>query len=114
MPDFIEYMKRVYGPNYREHIQPTPKRHKSRIMTWLGFWPFSALWTLLNDPLRRLVEAIYDAVAGTLLKISNYVFRNALKDLTVVDAPPAKPTAPAGVSLVDVPVDETVFTNKGQ
>jgi len=98
-PDFIEYMKRVYGPRYMERIKPSPSNHKSQIMTWLGFWPFSAAWTLLNDPLRRACEAIYNTVASTLQRISDYVFKQVEADLTM---PPERPATKLPLA-VDVP-----------
>jgi hypothetical protein len=85
-PDFLAYLQRVLGHDFREKIQPQAKDHKSRIMTWIGFWPFSALWTLLNDPLRRLVELIYNRIATLIQGISNHLFRGVLKEIT----PPMK------------------------
>lgn len=51
-------------------------KHKSRIMTWLAYWPFSAAWTLLNDPLRHLYNFLYERIGGSLQAISNRVFRD--------------------------------------
>lgn len=51
-------------------------KNKSRIMTWLVYWPFSALWTLLNDPIRHLYNFVYDRIGGTLQAISDRAFRD--------------------------------------
>ena len=57
-------------------IAPRAVKHKSKILMWMTHWPFSAFWTLLNDPIRRIFMAIYAHLTGTLQKISNSVFAN--------------------------------------
>lgn len=55
---------------------PNPGDHKSRIIGWIALWPASMLWTLINDPVRRVAEDIYAGLGGTYQHISNRVFRN--------------------------------------
>ena len=55
--------------------------YKARIMGWMIYWPLSLAWTLLNDPIRRLYEAIYNSIAKSLQEISNKAF----KDIEPVD-----------------------------
>jgi hypothetical protein len=55
---------------------PQVSKHKSDIMRWLSWWPFSLIGTLLNDPLRRLFEAVYRNIASHLQEISNNMFSN--------------------------------------
>lgn len=50
--------------------------YKMMIVSWLVYWPLSAVWTLLNDPIRRLVNEIYNKIAGTLQSISDTAFRD--------------------------------------
>lgn len=60
---------------YDEHIfefQPDPKKHKRRILIWMTYWPWSFLWTMLNDPFK----AAYHWVLGLLKRISNSAFRD--------------------------------------
>jgi hypothetical protein len=65
---------------------PQVSQHKSDIMRWLCWWPFSFICTLLNDPLRRLYEAVYRNIADHLQSISDKMF-SGLK----VPTPPAPP-----------------------
>ena len=53
---------------------PMATQHKGDILFWAIYWPFSAFWTLLNDPIRRLWNAIYSVLGGMLQRISNKVF----------------------------------------
>ncbi len=53
-------------------FQPDPKKHKSRILIWMTYWPWSFLWTMLNDPFK----AAYHWVLGLLRNISIGAFRD--------------------------------------
>lgn len=59
-----------------ESIAPVARKYKSTILMWMTHWPFSALWTLLNDPIRRIFMSIYARLTGTLQKISDRLFAN--------------------------------------
>lgn len=54
--------------------KPVVRDHKSRIMTWMCFWPFSMVWTLINDPIRRIFKAIYSRIKGMLQRIADRAF----------------------------------------
>ncbi len=61
---------------YRFHsLPPSPSNNRSRIVTWMVWWPFSFLDTLLSDLVRRVFDAIYDEVAALLGRISTRAFR---------------------------------------
>jgi len=49
------------------------RRNKGRIMTWMTFWPFSALWAAIDEPWRY----IYDALSELFQRISDHVYRHA-------------------------------------
>jgi len=53
--------------------------YKSKIMGWMIYWPASAAWTILNDPIRRLFEAIYNKIAKSLQDISDKAFSDITK-----------------------------------
>lgn len=55
---------------------PTAAGYKSRIVQWMVFWPWSALWTLLNDPLRRLFNYIFTYLRATYQRIAIKVYGN--------------------------------------
>jgi len=50
--------------------------HKAKIMGWMMLWPASMVWTVLNDPVRRIFEEIYNRIGGGLQAMSNRVFRD--------------------------------------
>lgn len=60
----------------RVEFYPKAREHKSDIMTWMMFWPWSALWTLLNDPIRRFFNRVYWWIADTLQQISDKYWKD--------------------------------------
>jgi hypothetical protein len=55
--------------------RPLASENKSLLITWMAYWPFSFVWTIVNDPVRRAFNAIYSHLAGLLQRISDRVFR---------------------------------------
>jgi hypothetical protein len=55
-------------------LPPQVGNHKADIIRWLSWWPFSVIGTILNDPFRRLFEAVYRGIAETLQRISIRAF----------------------------------------
>lgn len=45
--------------------------HKSRIVTWLAFWPLSILGTLVGDFLVRIWDNVYDAARHLLQRVAD-------------------------------------------
>jgi hypothetical protein len=71
---WIRYVKdRHYG---KKVTKPSVSRCKSQIITWMTYWPWSALWTLINDPVRRFFCWAYEQLSGTLQAISNRAFQD--------------------------------------
>lgn len=54
---------------------PQASAHKGLIMTWMSYWPWSAAWTLVNDPVRRMFRAIYHEIAGQLQRIADRAWK---------------------------------------
>jgi len=52
--------------------RPKAAQNKSRIITWMAYWPWSAMWTMIRDP---FVHA-YNFCAERLEKMSAKVFNN--------------------------------------
>jgi hypothetical protein len=50
------------------------KEYASMIIGWMIFWPFSMLWTLINDPVRYAFEHIYNWISGLLQSMSDNAF----------------------------------------
>lgn len=58
-------------------VAPVAKDHRSDILMWMSWWPFSALWTLIDNPFRRVFEWIFNSLEGTFNSISQRVFKSA-------------------------------------
>jgi hypothetical protein len=58
-----------------------PSRMKSDILFWMGWWPVSILAYLLDDPFKRLLEAIYNAFSGIYTKIARDQAAEFLADM---------------------------------
>lgn len=51
---------------------------KARITGWMTYWPWVALWTLIDDPIRRIFQRIYTAIAGQLQGMANRILPPAV------------------------------------
>jgi hypothetical protein len=58
---------------------PEARDHKATILMWMSFWPFSALWTLIDDFVKRAFEHIYRLIARHLQEISNKAFASVVE-----------------------------------
>lgn len=56
-------------------LSPKVKEHKEKITTWIMLWVPSVLWFLLNDPIRRLANWIYDRMQKAYQTISDNAFK---------------------------------------
>ena len=59
---------------------PEASKYKSTILRWMTYWPFSMLWTLIHDPVRRAFRWIYGRVATILQAMSDKVFAPLVKE----------------------------------
>lgn len=91
------YSKRgSYGVDFKfAYPAPEARDHKSRIVAWMTYWPWSAFWTILNDPIRKLMRFLYNRIAGLLNGISRHAYRNVSDDIIVT---PKKKARAAGFS----------------
>jgi hypothetical protein len=55
-------------------IKPEAAKHKAAITEWIAFWPMSLTWTVLNDPVRKIVNYIFSRIKGTFQKMSDKMF----------------------------------------
>jgi uncharacterized membrane protein (DUF485 family) len=56
---------------------PSADKNKGRIIFWMSYWPFSGVWTLINDPITRL----YRRLGALFQKISHSMFAKYKADL---------------------------------
>ena len=60
----------------RADVNPSMNKKRGDLVRWIVWWPFSAFWTLLNDPIRRLAEFIVNRFRGAYESIAASVFKN--------------------------------------
>lgn len=81
---FIQRKGSYYGGDIT--VRPKAREHKSRIMTWLTYWPWSMFWTLLSDPVKRIWKWSYDRLQTIFESISSRAYRGTEEDMPVVKA----------------------------
>jgi len=80
--DYCGEYRSQFSYSYDDHdtstkwVIPQAKNFKSKIVTWILWWPTSMFWTILNDPLVRLANWVYDRFQGIYAKIANRAFRS--------------------------------------
>jgi hypothetical protein len=84
MVAFDEHLRRVYWSNSHKaqllsRERPRAARNKARITAWSAFWPFSVVGTVLNDPVRRLFNFLFNQFKALYQKMSDWVFRKDLE-----------------------------------
>lgn len=53
----------------------SPKHHKSRLIGWVVYWPWSLVWNIIGD----FVTGIYDVLSNTYQKVAESVINKAFK-----------------------------------
>jgi len=59
---------------------PTASDNKAIIVSWITHWPISAIWTVINDPIKKVINYIFEQIKGLFQKMSNRIFRNVQND----------------------------------
>lgn len=60
---------------------PQANNHKALITTWITHWPVSLVWTLINDPIKKLINHIFESIKSVFQKISDKVFESTKAEL---------------------------------
>jgi len=67
-----------YGSDPKHKI--TVSSHSDRLIGWIIYWPFSAFWTLINDPVKRIATAIYRQIEVLLQRMADRIVNNFPKE----------------------------------
>lgn len=65
----------IWTSHVKSHM-PKSEYHKSSITTWIGYWPISMIWTLLDDFVTKLIKTIYNSISGIFNRMSENMFKN--------------------------------------
>ena len=60
---------------------PQASHNKGKIVAWIAFWPFSFIGTVLNDPIRKMFNFIFDQFKGLYQKMANAIFKDDVENL---------------------------------
>ena len=69
-------------------VKPIAWRNKARITRWMAYWPFSMIWSLLDDIIRKVFRHIQKWLGNLMDRITEHVFRGVDDDF---DVPEKKP-----------------------
>lgn len=56
--------------------RPLARENKSRILTWMIYFPWSAIWTLINDPVKKLFKMIFLKIQSIFEGISKHAYKD--------------------------------------
>lgn len=65
---------------YKIQIAPIPWENKNRILTWMIYWPWSLLWSLLDDLVRNIFKRIQRMLNSFMEWISHIIFKHVEND----------------------------------
>lgn len=72
------YFSRSYDSSTK--IIPRASDNKWRITGWVTYWPWSAAWTLINEPVRKAVKFIWRHMSSTYQRIADRSFAGVADD----------------------------------
>lgn len=87
---WLERLDNAARRGRRIEVRPRARQHRGRIVTWMTFWPWSTVWTLLNDPVRQAFSLIYRHMHDYLQEISNKAFQGVEDDFPGGQEPPSR------------------------
>jgi hypothetical protein len=53
---------------------PSVTEHKSSIMLWMFYWPFSSIWTMIDHPVKKIFLFIYNRIKDRMQKMADKIF----------------------------------------
>lgn len=61
---------------YKDELKkPIASKNKEKISVWVVYWPFSVVWSLINDFIKRMVEQLVIRFQKIYQSISNRAFK---------------------------------------
>ncbi len=59
---------------------PMASDNKALIVSWISHWPISAIWTIITDPIKKLINFFFEQVKFIFQSMSNRIFKNVSED----------------------------------
>lgn len=63
-----------FSIGYNKSFPPLVREWKGKITGWMIMWPFSAVWTMINDPVRKFFNWTYRVLSGVLQSMNDRQF----------------------------------------
>ena len=80
-----EYFKsrpeRLFDHKGIEDAIPQWHTHKALLMQWVTYWPWSLVWTVINDPIRRFVRFIVRQLQQVYQHITDVLYADVRKNV---------------------------------
>lgn len=64
---------------------PQASENKKLITTWISHWPISVFWTMLNDPIKKFINYIFESISHLFQGMSNKIFKGVKTDFNIND-----------------------------
>jgi hypothetical protein len=72
----LSRLKHEIITEYSDISIPTARDNKWRIMSWMMYWPFSAFWTAIDQPIKYAFNYLFSIVEGWFDKISKSMYQD--------------------------------------
>ncbi|HRZ18604.1 MAG TPA: hypothetical protein P5136_00980 [Methanofastidiosum sp.] len=73
-----DWLKRDPFDSFRNNTDIS--EYKKKIITWSAFWPWSVIWTIIDDPIMKLFKWIYSLLSSTYQKIFDKMAKSMIED----------------------------------
>lgn len=70
----------------RLEVKPQARKHMGKLLTWATYWPWSFLWTFVDDFVKRVFKLILLRLQAVYQSISDYAFKGTENDFLDQDA----------------------------
>jgi hypothetical protein len=57
-------------------LKVSVSNNKGRIIAWTTYWPFSAFWTILDQPVKRFFNMVFKKFENTYNSILNNIYKD--------------------------------------
>lgn len=80
-----EWRSALRGINRGDFHKPEINENKRKILTWMVYWPWSFVWTILNDPVTKLFKQIFNQLRFIYEEITARAYASLEDDLAAAE-----------------------------
>lgn len=71
---------------HHQFYKPKVNENKRRILTWMIYWPWSFVWTIINDPITKLFKQIFNQLRFIYEGIANRAYQSIEDDFNFTES----------------------------